>query len=308
VRNQYLERRTAADIDQQIAKILRGLGNPEPPLRLEEVRALLQLDRQYFSTTEEGALRELVSRAQIAGRQLLQRPTLILEVVRKWDLKALYLPDRQRILLDAAQPQPKWRWNEAHEIIHSLVPWHDSVMHGDTLYTLSPECHAQIEAEANYGAGRLLCMQEKFEAFAQDSSPSFAMVQAASKLFQNTMTSSLWRLVEVLEIPALGVVSQHPHYLDADFDANEPCRYFIRSRPFVERFSQITEQAVFALIQSYCAPRRADPLGTEDLLLTDDAGGKHRFLCETFHNRHEALTLITYQGPYAPAVAVLSGR
>lgn len=41
--NHQLRQRTASDIDEQIGKILRGLGNPEPPLRIEDVRELLRL-------------------------------------------------------------------------------------------------------------------------------------------------------------------------------------------------------------------------------------------------------------------------
>ena len=42
------------DIEGQVDKILRGLGYPEPPLNLDDVRALLKLDRQYYSTTNTG--------------------------------------------------------------------------------------------------------------------------------------------------------------------------------------------------------------------------------------------------------------
>ena len=33
------------DINEHIARLIRDLGNPEPPLRLEQVRELLKLDR-----------------------------------------------------------------------------------------------------------------------------------------------------------------------------------------------------------------------------------------------------------------------
>src|SRR6266567_5909444 len=131
MRNKHLDQHTASDIDQIVSKILRGLGNPNPPLNLDEVRDLLKLDREYYSSADDGALREFVNRAIIAGKQVLMRPTLILDVVRKFDLKALYLPDRERILIDSTQPSIKWRWFEGHETIHSQVPWHGVVMQGD---------------------------------------------------------------------------------------------------------------------------------------------------------------------------------
>ena len=136
MRNTFLDVRTARDIDAVVAKILRGLGNPEPPLILDDVRALQQLDRQYYSSVDDGPLREFVSRAYIGAKQVLLRPTLILEIVRKRSLKALYLPDRKRILIDSSEPKLKWRWNESHEIIHDGVPWHQDAMFGDTEHTL----------------------------------------------------------------------------------------------------------------------------------------------------------------------------
>jgi hypothetical protein len=143
---------------------------------------------------------------------------LLLDAVKKWDLKALYVPDRKRILIDRSQHHLKWRWSEAHEVIHSVTEWHQTLLHGDNTFSLSPDCHEQVEAEANYGAGRLLFLQDQFLEFSRSSSPTFSLVQSASDTFKNTITSSLWRLVEALDIPALGVVSQHPHYTKEDFD------------------------------------------------------------------------------------------
>src|SRR5439155_5316200 len=128
----------------------------------------------------------------VAGKQVIQRPSLLAEVIKKFDLKALLLPDRRRILLDSSQPEIKWRWNETHEIIHSIVPWHGSLMFGDTKLTLTPSCHEQIEAESNYGAGRLLFLQNKFDEMARDTIPSIKSVQDLKKAFGNTITNTLW--------------------------------------------------------------------------------------------------------------------
>lgn len=156
VRNIILSRGTASDIDRQVNKVLKALGSPEPPLKLDDVREILKLDRRYYSTTDDSFLRETISKLTVAGTQVMKRPGLLLEAVKKMDLRALYLPDRKRILLDSGQPDAKQRWNEAHEIGHSIIPWHEDLMLGDQEQTLVPGCHAQIEAEANYAAGQLL--------------------------------------------------------------------------------------------------------------------------------------------------------
>lgn len=196
MRNIILSRGTATDIENQVAKVLKGLGNPEPPLRLDDVRELLKLDRRYYSTTNDSFLRETISKLTVAGAQIMKRPGLLLEAVRKFDLRALYLPDRKRILLDSAQPGAKQRWNEAHEIGHSILPWHDDLMLGDQEQTLTPACHLDIEAEANYAAGQLLFLQSRFRCAANDSAPALDAVRALKGAFGNTYTTTFWRFIE----------------------------------------------------------------------------------------------------------------
>ena len=88
MKNLQIDALAAQDIQSQVDKILRGLDNPEPPLDLREVRELLNLDRQFYSTTDAGWLRESVSRVKVGAKQLAMRPTLMLEVVRQARLKA----------------------------------------------------------------------------------------------------------------------------------------------------------------------------------------------------------------------------
>lgn len=291
MRNRFLDERTARDIDTMVAKILRGLGSPEPPLILDHVRALQKLDRHYYSSVDDGPLREFVSRAYIGTKQVFSRPTLILDVVRKRSLKALYLPDRRRVLIDSSQPKLKWRWSETHEIIHDGIPWHQETMFGDTEYTLSPDCHEQIEAEANYGAGRLLFFQEKFREFVSGSEPTFELIKAATKRYGNTMTSTLWRLVEVLDIPALGIVGAHPRGNTDPNGAAPQCRYFIRSRTFIERFANVTEDAACEVLRAHASSRRGGPIANDEVILVDDRGEQQIFHLESFYNGHEALTI-----------------
>lgn len=306
MRNAFLDVRTARDIDAVVAKILRGLGNPEPPLILDDVRALQKLDRQYYSSVDDGPLREFVSRAYIGAKQVFLRPTLILEVVRKRSLKALYLPDRKRILIDSSEPKLKWRWNESHEIIHAGVPWHQDAMFGDTEHTLSPLCHEQIEAQANYGAGRLLFFQDQLRDFISLSEPNFALVQAIKKHYGNTLTSSLWRMVEALDIPALGLVGPPPWVSAAN--NTDPCRYFIRSTAFIEQFANITEHQACDLLRTCSSYRSGGPIANDDVVLTDDCGLQHVFHLESFYNRHEALTILTYKSVRLVKIAVSPAR
>lgn len=291
MRNIFLPTRTARDIDAQVAKVIRNLGQPEPPLRLNLVRELLKLDRQYYSSADQGVLNEVAHRLMVAGKQVLARPTLLFDAIRKLDLKALLIPDQKRILLDASLPDAKQRWSEAHEIGHSLIAWHGDTMLGDSKYTLTPACHERIENEANYAAGQLLFLQESFVQDARDLTPSVSGVMSLKKRYENTITTTLWRYVEQSDRSLIGAISHHPVRPGEGFDAANPFRYFVGSRRFVEDFSRTSEIHLFRHVRSYCANKGGGPLGSAEVILTDDFGKHHLFAFETFFNRYEALTL-----------------
>ena len=196
MKNQPIDPFAAQDIREQIDKILRGLGNPEPPLNLVDVRELLKLDTQFYSTTNTGWLRESVSKIKVGAKQLAMRPALILDVVSRADLKALWIPDRKRILINEKLPQLKQRHAEAHEITHSITPHHRPFLFGDDRETLRTSCHEKLESEANFGSGQLLFLTERFVAEARDLPRALTTVQDLAKAFGNTITMTRWRFVE----------------------------------------------------------------------------------------------------------------
>jgi Zn-dependent peptidase ImmA (M78 family) len=293
--------RTASDIDQRVDRILRGLGNPQPPLKLEDLRELLKLDLQFYTSDNPSLIQEVVSRMRVGAKQIIKRPTLLFDAISKFSLRALYLPDRKRILLDKNIPQLKHRWNEAHEIGHSILPWHDEMMHGDTENTLSQHCHEHIEAEANFAAGRLLFLRDRFTDEALSLSPQIVTIQSLQKTYGNTMSTTLYRFVESIgaERPVVGVITGHPHIQrrSADYDPKNPCRHFIQSLAFSKMFGRISEIDVFKKISGYCGNQRGGMLGREELLLSDDNGDLHRFSFETFYNRYDSLTLGVHIAP-----------
>lgn len=297
-RNRFLSAKTAADIDQRVERVLRGLGNPEPPLKLEEVRELLKLDVGFYTADDPSIARQTISRIRVATIQVFKRPSLLKEAIEALSLKALYIPDQKRILLDAALPILKHRWNEAHEVGHSLLPWHAGMMFGDNSTTLSQHCHEHIEAEANFAAGRMLFLRDRFDIEARDSALCIDTVRRMKGGFGNTLSTTLYRFVETAgqDTPLVGMMSCHPHpeRRPSDIQSKEAVRHFIRSPAFGQQFSAITETDLFTAIQSYCGAQRGGPLGQGALILEDDNGDRHRFVFETFFNRYEALTLGVY--------------
>ena len=302
--------KTRADIDKRVERVLRGLGNPEPPLDLRAVRELLRLDLDFYRADDPGVLDEVVSRLRVAGKQVLKRPSLLYDAIRKFDLRALYIPDQKRILIDGSQPKLKHRWSESHEIGHSLLPWHEGAMLGDNQQTLLPQCHEQLEAEANFAAGRLLFLQDQFEQQALDHVPTIASVKSLKPVFGNTYTTTFWRCVETWgsSIPVVGLVTDHPHLVNSTLtgDTDDPCKHLIRSEAFAAQFSNVSAATLFGVIEAYCAPRRGGPLGESEALLNDDAGHLHSFSFESFSFHHQVLTLGIHRRPHRIIVAAAS--
>jgi hypothetical protein len=288
VENQFLDQANAREINECVARILADLGSPEPPLNLNMVRELLQLDKAYYSSADQGVLRETVHRLKIAGKQIVKRPLLLLDAIKKFDLAALWLPDRKRILIDSELPELKQRWGEAHEIGHSMIPWHEPLMHGDQHRTLSIACQQQVEKEANYAAGRLLFLQDRFVDEVRGGAIDFGRIRNLHRKYGNTMTATLWRTVESMEIPAVGLVSIHPR--EETPEGQDPVRHFLRSWSFAEQFASVTSEQLFLRLREFCYGKRG-LIGATEIVLRDINGAAHVFSFECFHNSYDALTL-----------------
>jgi hypothetical protein len=59
------------------------------------------------------------------------------------------------------------------ETIHRL--WHEPALRGDNELTMKQSCLDKVEAEANYGAGQLLFLRQRFIEEALGSAPSVAL-------------------------------------------------------------------------------------------------------------------------------------
>lgn len=280
-----------------VDKILRDLGNPEPPLHLELVRDLLSLDLKYYSSTDVSPLAEFAHRIKVAGKQLVARPSLILDVVQKAKLSGLWLPDDRRIFIDNEVPEAKHRWIEAHEVTHSLVPWHSEFLLGDDELTLDPVCCETIEAEANFGAGRLLFFGDRFQSEARDCDPSFKSIKSLGDRYGNTLTSTFWRFVEDRDpsTPTFGLISQHPHHPDIGTKpSGEPIHRFVTSAGFRAHFANIKASDVYALVARNVTYKRRGPVVDAVDVLIDKDGFPKKFLLDGFSNTYQVLTYGVY--------------
>ena len=181
-------------------------------------------------------------------------------------------------------------------------------MLGDNHLTLYPACQEQVEAEANFAAARLLFLRERFTEEARSLEPSIDVIHALRTKFGNTLSTTLYRVVESFGVdrPLVGMISSHPHITrrPKNFDPSSPCRHFIQSPAYKRNFGEITQAQLFSAIAGYCGPQGGGPLGEDECILTDDNGDRHLFHFETFFNRYDALTLGKYLQPAARVVPI----
>ncbi len=276
MRNQFIDAGTRDEIERIVDRVHRDLSLRNDRVDLIQVRDLLKLDLAYYSANDPGLADEVLHKLRLGAKQLLDLPSKLKDVVKQFDLSALLIPGRKKIVLNTdLLPDTKQRWAESHEIAHSLLPWHQEFMLGDTQTTLSPACHEQIEAEANYGGGRLLYPHRALLEVAKSSPVSMGHIKTIATHFGNSITSALWRFVELCDTPCLGVIGAHPRRAS---NLDEAIQYFITSLSFADQFRNISEEQIFQVLQSFCSFKKAGPLGHHEFVLLDANGEQHVFL------------------------------
>jgi len=288
------------DIDRAVDLLLADLGSPEPPLKLADVTQHLKLKscRYRFAEFQES---DLSATDLIVGTTVHNTPALVHRAVTRSGLQALYLPRQREVWLDSSVPQVKHRWNEAHEIGHAIIPWHSDISLGDDAMTLTPACQAKIESEANYAAGRLIFLSDRFSAHADWNTADFGRLKKLSAQFGNSLTSTFWRYIEDVpsSVPKFGLISGHP---GKSPPMSNPIRHYIASPAFKRSFRSIGASFLMAQITPTCSSAFAGLVGQGEILLLDDKADCHLFGCQTFFNQYEALTLGVYLRPYSLAI------
>jgi Zn-dependent peptidase ImmA (M78 family) len=290
-----LKESIAQKIEKHCERLHNDLGNPEPPVSLDAIRELLRLDKTFYSLEDPSFLNHFLHKLMIAGKQVLTQPTRLLTALQKWDIKALWIPEKRRILLDDSIAKLKKRWTETHEIGHSIIPWHEEYLHGDPETSLSVSCRVIIEAEANYAAGQILFPKKFFrESLPEINAVNLKTIMKLSKSFGNTVASTLWRVVETLDVPCFGFISEDPRLaLPPSISQNEQppkqTRHFFCSRPFAERFSRVSEKSVWKFLSKNCTSAKWNLLDA-NVDVPEDNGQKLPFHMEPVNQTHYVAT------------------
>lgn len=295
-----VSRRSAGDIEEHVDRVLKDMGNPEPPLKLEEVRSLLRLNLTYYTKEDLNLLDEIAHQTIMAGSVVMTKARQMRDVIAKVGLKGLLLSKDRQIFIDDEVKDLKKRFVIAHEIAHDVIPWHQTLLLGDNDETLSPRCYQKMEVEANFGARRLMFLGGRYkdEALSQDF--DWKVVQKLSKRFGNTLSTSLWEQVNCQDAhgPAFGMISRHPFYSDIGVRAgDENVGYFITSEKFDQQFSNFGADDGFNALRSYITRGKRGPIGQQICILHDVNGDAHEFHMSSFCNTYDVLTMATYIGP-----------
>lgn len=284
-----------ADINELVSRMLRDLGNPEPPLSLDVVRHLQKLDLTYYSKTDLNLLDEMAHRAKMAGSTLMSSARRMIEVVEKFNLRGLLMlkQDEKKIFIDNDVVQLKRRFIIAHEILHDLLPWHRSLLLGDNESTLSPSCHQLMEAEANYGARRLIFLGDRFQREAKDLELSWKSIQAVRERYGNTLTTALWQMVceRYPDHPVFGLISRHPLHPEIGGRVDgSAVSHMMRSKGFQIRFSKVVSADAYRLVRTYISGRKKGPIGSGICRMVDSNGETCEFEMSSFSNGYDVLT------------------
>jgi IrrE N-terminal-like domain len=188
------------------------------------------------------------------------------------------------LYVDERQSAVRRRFTEAHELVHALCPWHEAVLRLDTEAELFRPVAAQLEREANAGAG-LLIFQGRSPAGAEPLSISRSLDLAAA--YGASAHATLHHLVVNHPGPAaLLVVGRFPCR-----DGSLPIWRTIRSPAFGARLPSVVE-ARSALRELVEATRRAGR-AAGSLVLADRHGRRSRCTADGYYNRHTFPVLVT---------------
>lgn len=275
---------TRTEIRRIAAATLRDASLTEPPLSVERLLDHVQLYRDYYDLSDPTFLDRAKHKLRITGRMLV-------DIVAKIRLQAVLLFDEGRICIDEDLPKIKHPWASCHETGHRLLPWHKPYFFGDTAQTLGPAYQADLEEEANYAAGRLLFMGDRFSQEARDVAPTVDGVKVLAKRYRTSLTSTLRRYVEEGPDVAMAMLVSTPSWSEKPADQENRWRYFVPSPRFAQLFPDASAESLRAVVDGHAAYRRGGTVADFGLGLLDIVGELHDLRAWSFNNQYYLLTL-----------------
>lgn len=296
-----MDRATRVEIERVAAATLHDAGLTEPPLCVEELLRHVQLHRDYYDLANPGFLDRAKHKLRIQGRMLV-------DIIHKVRLQAVLLFDENRICIDQDLPKLKHPWASCHETGHRLLPWHKPFFFGDTAQTLDPAYQADLEAEANYAAARLLFLGDRFSEEARDLIPTVEAVKSLAKRYRASLTTTLRRYVEQGPDLAMAMLVSTPPWAEQPIDQEYRWRHFVPSERFSLLFPDVCADPLRKEIDSHAVYRRGGTVAEFRLGLVDARGDRHELRAWSFNNQHYLLTLFVEERRLHEVRIVMSGK
>jgi hypothetical protein len=197
-----------------------------------------------------------------------------------------YWYEARTAFVAADQSEPRRRFTAAHEAAHAMCPWHGDTLRLDDAATLVGRVRDQIEAEANFGAARLIFQGARFHAEAAELGTSLRTPLALAERYGASRHAALHHYAE--EHPdavALLVAGRWPQR-----DGTLPIWSTVESPSFLARHGRLADRLGTLdgpLAEILEEARRAnDPPGTRVRL----SGAS--FTAEAYYNRHCHFVLV----------------
>jgi hypothetical protein len=280
---------TCQEIDKAINRTLKDAGLKEPPFLIEDILEYLDVDREFYDLEDVTLLRRFWHKVKIKGQKLVN-------IVRKVDLHAIWLPDRDQILVDTSLPEPKKEWASFHDSVHTILEWHRPYFLGDTAQTLDPDFQEMLEGEANYGSSCLMFGGKLFTKEALDTTPEWKSIGLMKKRYKKSWVTTARRYVQFSHDLPMALVISTPWWKDIPDDQGDRCRHFIPSKKFLINFACVNPNMILPEIAENSHERRGGPVGEFGLCLPDVNTEMHEFYAESFFNQHDIITFIVYRG------------
>lgn len=121
---------------------------------------------------------------------------------------------------------------------------------------------------------------------------NFGSIKYFAKRYNNTITSTLWRIVEEREpeCAVFGMISIHPHHPEIGQSDNGDIQYFIRSTCFKEQFANVMPEDAFSLLERHANRNKNGLVVNAQDALVDVNCETYEFRIESFSNSYALLT------------------
>jgi hypothetical protein len=270
--------------------MIQDSGLTKPPIQIEDLLEFLKLHRDFYNLEDPSLIDRVRHRLIIGGQKFTK-------IAKKIGLAALWLPDRNQILVDSSLPAPKQEWASFHDSVHTILPWHKAYFLGDTAQTLNPDFQEKLESEANCGGSGLMFCGKRFTVEALDTIPCWESIKILKNRYKKSWVTTLRRYVGFSHKIPLAMMVSTPNWEDKPDTQIYRWRHFIGSDHFLTQFACIEPESVLEEIDNNTFKRRGGPVGDFNLCLPDVNGDLHEFRAECFYNQHDILTFIVYKRP-----------